>query len=262
MPEAKLYCIGSQCRKLDQWREIFGNTMPTDPAIKGRVKKGMFFIEAITWVKPDVIYVGEVYNGCEVLEVPIKEVKAKCKARCHCGKEFNPIIGTLKNGTSTSCGCSRKGTNKTHGLHDHVLYQVWYDMNKRCNNPNSTAYYYYGAVGITVCPEWHWDNPNGLANFVDDMYPTYKKGYKLDKDIKAIKGQPKTYSKLTCCWVTTTDNNRAKSMTKLIENQVKEIKRRLATGLEKQKDIAADYNVSPCTISDIDTGKTWKDVNY
>ena len=35
-------------------------------------------------------------------------------------------------------------------------YWVWRDMKQRCLNPRSSAYYNYGARGITVCDSWLW----------------------------------------------------------------------------------------------------------
>lgn len=46
---------------------------------------------------------------------------------------------------------------------------------------------------------------------------------------------------------------------RLTSIEVREIKRRLADGVQ-QKDIAAEYGVRPSTISHIATGRTWKDV--
>lgn len=265
MGKVNLYTIGTQSRTLKQWKQIFGDTIPPEPTIKSRISRaGMTFFEAITYVKPDPIYVGEIYNEIEVLEVPIKKSKANCKARCYCGKEFWISIYSLKTGHTKSCGCYRKeiqGTqNKTHGLSKHILYSPWKSMNERCNNPKDSCFHLYGGAGVTVCPEWHQNNPNGIKNFIRDMYTNYKEGYQLDKDIRAIPGQPKVYSKDTTCWVSPTDNSRASSNTKLTVDQVKEIKQRLSLG-HLQKDIAKDFNVAPGTVSSIKTSKTWRDIN-
>ena len=260
----KLYTIGSQSRTLKQWREILGE-LPNRLTIYKRMKdQRMTFIEAITYVKPDIIYVGEVFNRIEVLEAPIKKSTAKCKALCHCGKEFNTNIRNLKAGNIASCGCSRKKPLK-HGLSNHPLYIIWYHMNDRCNNPNDKSYKNYGALGVTVCWDWHQDNPKGLQNFIEDMYPSYLKATKdgskvqLDKDIKAIPGQIKVYSKQICCWLPPIDNNRKKSTVYLDVAKVAEIKNRIAKG-DRVVDIAFDYSVNARTISNIKRGTAWKDV--
>lgn len=43
----------------------------------------------------------------------------------------------------------------SHGLSRHPLYQTHRGMMDRCYNPDAESYGWYGARGITVCPEWH-----------------------------------------------------------------------------------------------------------
>ncbi len=45
-------------------------------------------------------------------------------------------------------------------------YEAWASMLKRCRNPTSTNYAYYGGRGITVCAEWH-----SFARFFADVGP-------------------------------------------------------------------------------------------
>lgn len=35
-----------------------------------------------------------------------------------------------------------------------ATYHSWYDMHRRCNDPRSPNYSYYGERGIEVCIEW------------------------------------------------------------------------------------------------------------
>lgn len=269
MAKASLYCIGNQCRKLKPWREIFGNTMPSDSAIYARVnEKGMSFIEAITWVKPQQVYIGEVYGYLEVTSNPYK-LEGKnyyvCDALCKCGKSTTVTTSHLKQTKypTQSCGCKSAEElgerSKTHGLSQHPLYNVWTGMNARCNNPNNIGYSDYGAKGVYVSDDWNESNPEGLENFFSDMEATYKPGYVLDKDIRAIPGKPKCYSKDTCVWVTPAVNARNTSSTKFTPSQIKVIKQRLAKG-ETCKAIARDYGVCRSTINRIKNGKSWKNI--
>lgn len=47
------------------------------------------------------------------------------------------------------------------------LYSVHQAMRRRCYNPNSDHYKYYGARGIKVCDRWL--GPSGFAHFAEDM---------------------------------------------------------------------------------------------
>lgn len=101
----------------------------------------------------------------------------------YCNKEFEAITSSIKIKNTVSCGCHRAfiltNTNKrTHGLTSNIFYQTWYDMVKRCNNPKSSAYKYYGARGITVCEEW-LDVTNFIA-WCNSTHPNIK-GVTLDR---------------------------------------------------------------------------------
>lgn len=76
---------------------------------------------------------------------------------CDCGKiKITPVSAQdLKKGAVTSCGCIHKKSISKHGYSKERLYQTWYDMIKRCENPNATNYPNYGGRGIKVCNEWH-----------------------------------------------------------------------------------------------------------
>lgn len=79
---------------------------------------------------------------------------------CDCGKETVVSSRELKSGHTKSCGCYRaealKKARRTHGWSDKErLYEIWLAMRKRCNNPNSPDYKWYGTQGVTVCEEWN-----------------------------------------------------------------------------------------------------------
>jgi len=98
------------------------------------------------------------------------------KCLCDCGTEYAALAHTLSKGAVRSCGCLSRDTTsalkKTHGHAGpgpakHPLYSIWVAMKRRCNNPNSASYPYYGARGITVCDRWN--APGGFVNFLADM---------------------------------------------------------------------------------------------
>jgi hypothetical protein len=124
--------------------------------------------------------------------------------RCHCGIEFVTRIDRAKAYRVKSCGCStgtlisEKVTK--HGLTQHPLYNVWYNMKLRCYNPENDNYKYYGKRGVAVCDEWR----DSVEAFYDwSMNNGYQAGLELDKDIF---GDGSLYSPETCCFVTPEEN--------------------------------------------------------
>lgn len=72
----------------------------------------------------------------------------------------------------------------------HPLYNVWYDMCRRCTNKDRHNYKYYGARGIKVCDRWL-----SFDNFVTDM-GSRPDGFELDR-IDNDKG----YDAANCRWI-------------------------------------------------------------
>jgi len=187
--------------------------------------------------------------------------------QCECGNTVEVISANLRRRHTQSCGCLRKErlgkVKATHGLSKHPLYNIWGCMNNRCNNSNNKDYKDYGAKGITVCPEWRIDNPDGCQNFIDDMYPSYLEACKtidkpqLDKDKSATQGQPKVYSKDTCCWLSQADNKKMNN--KLNPELVRYIRSEYAQG-RTQVDIAKELGISGPHVSNIVNYKEWSHI--
>ena len=70
--------------------------------------------------------------------------------RCDCGEAREVTANNLRKGNTTSCGCSRKGTNTTHGRSGSPVYRAWLGMKTH---------------GIKVCKRWE----NSFENFLADM---------------------------------------------------------------------------------------------
>lgn len=80
---------------------------------------------------------------------------------CDCGTQCVVMGAHLRWGHTLSCGClqiERAGdAGRTHGEAGSkrtAEYRAWALMLRRCNNPNSHEFKYYGGRGITVCAEW------------------------------------------------------------------------------------------------------------
>lgn len=54
------------------------------------------------------------------------------------------------------------------------IYSCWLDMIRRCYNPKSKNYKYYGARNVTVCDEWK-------NNFISFYKWALKNGFEIEK---------------------------------------------------------------------------------
>ena len=84
-------------------------------------------------------------------------VRWRCE--CECGKITVVSAGSLKRGSTKSCGClhselASQQMFKHGGAHTR-LYSSWNSMIHRCESEKSTSYSHYGGRGISVCEEWH-----------------------------------------------------------------------------------------------------------
>lgn len=94
-----------------------------------------------------------------------------------------------------------------------MYYKIWHDMLKRCYccTSSNKDYKTYGAIGVTVSPDWLV-----FANFYKDIkkLPGYENKkrepsmYKLDKDYlqQHIPMCNRVYSKDTCMWISSYEN--------------------------------------------------------
>ena len=95
----------------------------------------------------------------------------------YCNKEFEAQSNNIKHGLK-SCGCQRKGINKTHGLESNKFYGTWSKMVHRCTNPKNKKYKDYGGRGIAICEEWL--NIKNFVAWAESTHPNIE-GFTLDR---------------------------------------------------------------------------------
>lgn len=125
--------------------------------------------------------------------------------RCDCGREVTRSGGQLRGfqklGRIQDCGCSlserakRIGyANREHGksVENKRLFDVWYQMTRRCNNKKSKDYPGYGGRGIKICQEW--------LEVSEFFKWAEKSGYKIGLTLERINVNG-GYNAGNCTWI-------------------------------------------------------------
>ena len=149
------------------------------------------------------IKTGEKHNRLTI----VKEVEKNKNCRmvlvlCNCGKEKIVGLSAVVNGYTKSCGCLQKETmNKILGKHhlcNDPLYDIYYDIKKRCYNKKTIGYKNYGGRGIIMCNEW-------IDDVVAFINWGYNNGYENNLQIDRINNDG-NYTPVNCRWVSRHEN--------------------------------------------------------
>lgn len=91
--------------------------------------------------------------------------EARWNCLCDCGAFVVRSTGCLlKQNFRHSCGCLKRNVRPNLRLNHPESYKSWMWMRRRCQNPRSDRYAYYGGRGIKVCKRW-----SRFSNFLADM---------------------------------------------------------------------------------------------
>ena len=103
----------------------------------------------------------------------MKRTRSYWRCKCDCGNYRIVAIDHLKHGDITDCGCERRHIArwKKHGMSESRIYTIWSLMKRRCINPLSKEFPFYGGRDIAICKEWldfanflEWANNNGYSD--------------------------------------------------------------------------------------------------
>lgn len=169
---------------------------------------------------PDLL--GKTFGQLKVMSFAGRDSKRRAlwKCECLCGNE--PVFPgyKLQAGRRKSCGCSRLAQLRIASIkHGNTAggkltpeYNSWADMIKRCTNPNSQRFKYYGGRGITVSERWL-----SFECFLADMGVKPSPNYSLDR----FPDNNGNYEPGNCRWATREEQGRNRRSNHLVTFQGK-----------------------------------------
>ena len=127
---------------------------------------------------------------------------------CSCGNVVTVYGLKLRSGHTSSCGCLRR----KHGFSQTPEYESYQKMMRRCYDPMSENYEFYGGRGIQVCERWRLS----IKAFMEDMGPKPNPDCTLDRI--NVNGD---YSPGNCRWADAETQQRNKRVCKKSRTGIK-----------------------------------------
>ena len=200
--------------------------------------------------------VGQRFHRLTVIERADNSAAQKTRwvCLCDCGNHTTVVGSILRNGHTKSCGClSREmviARNTTHGDSNHPLHKIWYQMVRRCTNPDDAAYKYYGGRGIEVCSSWL-----GFHAFLADM------GERPEGGTLERKNNNGNYCPDNCIWASWNAQHANRRTTKLGWAAVFFARYKHHNGTSIA-DLCEFFGVHKCTMASAIRGATWANVPF
>lgn len=143
------------------------------------------------------------------------------KCKCDCGNIKSVRTDCLTSGNVNSCGCLKKEQdrinltkNHRHKLSKTHLWDVYYGMRSRCNNPEDKRYFDYGGRGIKICEEWS----ESIDNFAKWAYANGYDENNKDLQIDRIDNNG-NYEPSNCRWVSRSRNCRNRRSNRMVKQE-------------------------------------------
>lgn len=157
------------------------------------------------------------------------------------------------------CPSGPEHGNYSHGRTQTPEYKTWGAIKTRCYNPKHDGYARYGALGVKVCARWR----ESFDAFLADLGPKPDPKFKLvRRDLEGHYSCGKCEEcrregwPANCVWATPTHVNRRRRGSKLTEERVEAIRRRLAEGAT-QPTVAKEFGVGVSLVGKIKRRENW-----
>lgn len=165
----------------------------------------------------------------------------------------NAKTGKVKNRYKRSlAGVGFLGYGKFNSKDHGKFYASWSNHLSSCYDDSHRDYHKYGALGWTVCEDWH-----NFQNFAEWCELTCLNGsLMLDKEYNndGIKIICPEY----CGWVTAPENIESGRLSKLNSNDARNIRGTYSLGGVSMRELAKRFSVDCSVISNIVNNKAWK----